>query len=510
MRLRKNVYKRFLVYMFLAFIFILGLTIAGIRISFYHIALIIYLIFFFHCEFEYAVNYSSFVKSMHDIEAFLSTVRHRFYIHGMIDEAVCDATEECCNSKMKDKGRQLYDMLNSENIRYAYDEFSSKENNNYLKLFACLCMTVMEYGDKTINEHSLFLDNLKNLKTEINNSILRVQKARSKFSGMAFVAVLPACFINIIRNWGVGNLPELEVFYESRIGRYIAIGIFAASVISYTMICDIRAEKEYVSGKQHFLIHTIVSAKHLNHFLKSLLQNNPKRNQKNQENLRAAGSDMDVCELLFVRLFIASACFIFCLTFSICTHTDYYKWYQLLISVVISISGYYIPSLILLYKRQILKMSMDEEVLQYHSIIMMLMYVERISAYDILEAIENFAFIFKRTIGECLNDYYSGEKEATITMKEKESCDMFNRVVDNFLICDEIGTAAAFDEISMERNYYCEKRKQEFEIMINKKAILGQIPAFIPLLMAIGLYLIIPFVSESLNMLSGFTENIGL
>lgn len=49
-----------------------------------------------------------------------------------------------------------------------------------------------------------------------------------------------------------------------------------------------------------------------------------------------------------------------------------------------------------------------------------------------------------------------------------------------------------------------EKRKQDNEIFISNKGTLGKIAAYIPMILVIGLYLIVPFILESLSQLSGY------
>lgn len=172
--------------------------------------------------------------------------------------------------------------------------------------------------------------------------------------------------------------------------------------------------------------------------------------------------------------------------------------------------AYEIPVWLMLYRKKVRQMGMEDEVIQFHSIILMLMYMEQMTVDIILEWMERFAILFRASLEECVNDFSSGEEEALEALKEQEPHPGFGRLVDNLLICDRIGIAAAFDEIAVEQNYYQEKRKQENEIYIGNKAIWGKIFAYLPLLVTMGFYLILPFVAESLSQLVSFTTQIDM
>ena len=120
-----------------------------------------------------------------------------------------------------------------------------------------------------------------------------------------------------------------------------------------------------------------------------------------------------------------------------------------------------IPIFLIKYRRHMMQMYMEEEVFQYHSILMMLMYMERISTYELLEAMEGFAIIFKREMKSCLTEYESGQIRALTNMKEKIRCQAMSRLIDNLIMCDEIGVEKALDELTLEMTFYNDRRKQQ-------------------------------------------------
>lgn len=187
----------------------------------------------------------------------------------------------------------------------------------------------------------------------------------------------------------------------------------------------------------------------------------------------------------------------------------YYKWYFLVFAIAGSIIGYFIPLWMLKYQQFILQMSMEDEVIQFQTIILILMHIPRMGVEVILEWMERFAFCFKTSISECIMNYEHGDMDALEKMKNSESFEPFKRLVDNLIAVDRVGVEDAFDEIDAERDYYKEKRKQDNEIITNKKATIGKILAFAPLILTIVLEIVLPFVIMALKQVGDFSNIMG-
>lgn len=186
---------------------------------------------------------------------------------------------------------------------------------------------------------------------------------------------------------------------------------------------------------------------------------------------------------------------------------EYIKWYEFLICIMVSAISYYIPYFMILYKKKVLQMNMEDEVNQFNSIIYMMMYIDHVTVKELLEELETFSLVFKRTLQECINDYNSGDIEALERMKEKESYGPFRRLVDNLIRCDSISIDKAFDEISSDRENYHDRRRQENEISVQKRADIAKPLSWIPVAMILA-YLTLPLMIASLKELEGFSEAI--
>lgn len=181
---------------------------------------------------------------------------------------------------------------------------------------------------------------------------------------------------------------------------------------------------------------------------------------------------------------------------------------MLLISIVASILGFNVPFLIMLYQVSIMKMNMEDEVIQFQTLALILMHVGGITVDVLLEWMDRFAFCFKDSISTCIINLESSVQDQLEKLKESEPFPPFKRFVDNMLAVDNVGIESAFDEIATEREYYQKKREQDNEIIINKKASRGKIIAFIPLIGAIGCHMILPFLMMAMDMMGTMTEAI--
>lgn len=185
---------------------------------------------------------------------------------------------------------------------------------------------------------------------------------------------------------------------------------------------------------------------------------------------------------------------------------EYYHWYELPIGLLVGGLFYHIPLLNLFLIQKLREKNMEEEVIQFHTIILMLMHIDRVTIEIILEWLEYFAVIFKVPLEQLRNEIQNGEMEILEEIKQKVTYQPFIKIIENLQVSDRIGIEKAFDEVEMDRLNYQEKRKMENEMYIQDKASLGKVIAFIPFIITVGLYLILPFVIRGLTTFMGYME----
>ncbi len=187
-------------------------------------------------------------------------------------------------------------------------------------------------------------------------------------------------------------------------------------------------------------------------------------------------------------------------------NSEYLQWFELLLSIVFSLVAYMCPIWLLMFQVKMRQLDMEDEVMQFQTIILMLMKIERINVEIILEWLERYANIFKEPITKCVNNYESGAWEALEELKNDVSYTQFIRIVESLQAAvEKIPIKEAFDELDTERAYYQEKRKESNERLISRKGMIGKVIGFAPMICLFVGYLIIPLVAIGMiSMTSSF------
>ena len=176
-------------------------------------------------------------------------------------------------------------------------------------------------------------------------------------------------------------------------------------------------------------------------------------------------------------------------------NSEYMQWFEVLLAVVFASVGYMAPTLMLRFQVKMRQLEMEDEVMQFQTIILMLMKIERVNVEIILEWLERYSNIFREPITRCVNDYESGAWEALENMKNEVTYLPFIRIVESLQAAvEKIPIKDAFDELETERAYYQEKRKESNERLISKKGRIGKIIGFAPMVVLFVGYLIVPLV----------------
>ena len=139
------------------------------------------------------------------------------------------------------------------------------------------------------------------------------------------------------------------------------------------------------------------------------------------------------------------------------------------------------------------QLEMENEVMQFQTIILMLMKIERVNVEMILEWLERYSNIFRDPISKCVNNYESGPWEALEELKNELAFPQMIRIVESLQAAvEQIPIREAFDELDTERSYYQEKRKESNEILISRKSMIGKVLGFAPMVVLFVGYLILP------------------
>ena len=186
------------------------------------------------------------------------------------------------------------------------------------------------------------------------------------------------------------------------------------------------------------------------------------------------------------------------------------QWFEELLAIGIAIIGYMAPVWLMIFQKKMRQMEMENEVMQFQTIIVMLMKIERVNVEMILEWLERYANIFKEPISRCVNNYEAGAWEALEELKNSVSNQDMIRIVESLQAAvEKIPIREAFDELDADRDYHQEKRKDANDRLISRKGLIGKGIGFAPLICLFVGYLIIPLVVIGLTSMSGAFSQLG-
>ncbi len=184
------------------------------------------------------------------------------------------------------------------------------------------------------------------------------------------------------------------------------------------------------------------------------------------------------------------------------------KWSEELLAIVLALVGYMAPVWMMMFQKKMREMEMESEVMQFQTIILMLMKIERVNVEMILEWLERYANIFKEPIARCVNNYEAGAWEALEELKNSVTNRDMIRIVESLQAAvEKIPIREAFDELDADRDYHQEKRKDANNILISRKGLIGKGVGFAPMVCLFVGYLIIPLVVIGLtSMTDAFSQ----
>lgn len=173
----------------------------------------------------------------------------------------------------------------------------------------------------------------------------------------------------------------------------------------------------------------------------------------------------------------------------------YYKAYMLIISIALTVISFYIPDLLLSYKKKTCQMAREDEVARFRTLIIILMHQPGMTIDTVFEWLERFSHAFKPSITDCILLLKKDEEKALKELREKEmGFAPFRRLCDSFLNADRCGLEVAFHSLEVDRYIDSQKRKEKNHqelVTCNERA---NFLVFIPIFLTIFLYCILPII----------------
>jgi len=191
-------------------------------------------------------------------------------------------------------------------------------------------------------------------------------------------------------------------------------------------------------------------------------------------------------------------------------NSEQMQWFEILLSIAFALIAYMAPVWMMIFLKKMRQMEMENEVMQFQTIILMLMKIERVNVEMILEWLERYANIFKEPISRCVNNYEAGAWEALEELKNSITHEDMIRIVESLQSAvEKIPIREAFDELDSDRDYHKEKRKEANNQLVSRKGLIGKAVGFAPMIGLFVGYLIVPLVIIGMTSIGGTFSQLG-
>ena len=514
---------------------------------------------------------------------FFAEIRHAYHEFNMVEEAIYEVSQND-EVEVSRQAEKIYEVLISDDPETELEKYYDIAPNSFLKEFAGVSYLTKEFGDRKDKDGaSLYLKNLNNITQEMQIEILKRDKLDYVFQSLSMIAAIPILFLDVVKNWAMGQFAFTSQFYNGTLGFITQIGLIILTFLCYMLTRKLKdngsvnVAKNMENPWQAKVYAKKPIKKVVDYFI-------PKDGTKEYRNmvqlLKDSASKLKLKWLYVNRLTSAIVTLIVTLIVAIASHqmaiiyqyteptsdynllgqmtesqekkakqttekdniildeckedlditqdelrvvisksepyggvsdeqldvlteriygklkivqSSYLKWFEVLLSFVACVLGYYGPVWLLMFQKKMRQMEMENEVMQFQTIILMLMKIERVNVEMILEWLERYSNIFREPISKCVNNYESGPWEALEELKNDISFQQLIRIVESLQAAvEQIPIREAFDELDTERAYHQEKRKESNERLISKKSMIGKVVGFAPMVVLFVGYLIVP------------------
>jgi hypothetical protein len=556
-------------------------------------------VIFVGCIYLNNVISNRFIKStdiqlLSNMPEFISDIKHHYHSCDMVDEAIYEASKIARNN-VAVQGKEIYKVITKSNGQMWLDDYYENCPNKFLKILAGFSYLIKEYGDKKVNNVSLYIKNLNYISEEINLEIIKSKQLGYWLKGLAVIAIVPLIFPPLIENWMSSSFPAAKEFFSSSIAFFLKNFIIFLVILCYFFLLQIKKNehKAYTAKqKERTIDYKLLKVKFLSECICLIKPKKGSLRYKNLEFLiQDSGSPLNIDCIYLRKLFAGLVTFIIMISIFATSHfininiilndsaygiknQNYYLMIgklagmesvkqqkinkfdneiisavskfskkineqnfkkvieneikksgykdealnvainrifnkltgtnkevlsilEILLSLLISLILSNIPVWILMFRRSLRKVDMQDEVFQFHTIIILLMHHDNVDVQNILEWMYQFSDIFKGAINRCLNNFQN-PYFALERLKEDVKYKPFSNLIENLqMATDKINIISAFDSLELEREFYKENRKETNKQTVAKKIELGRFIGFIPFYAVIVLYMVVPLVFTS-------------
>ena len=431
---------------------------------------------------------------LRQLSLYLNELRREFYRFNDVEEAFLSAFS-AAGEELKLHLGLIEDALDGDGIP---ERYRAAVPNRFLFIFIAICQCGIKYGDS----ENTFVSNIDELQKNIDSDLLKWDREDFIFSAVFFAIGFSLISMPVMERWAMSQVSDLSTFYNGFRGsmtRVVCIVITTLFILAFEKMQEIRKDgiEPLLSG--------IIEIPLVNKWLKWLFE------KRNMENGRIAKIlDENFPEKSYQQ-FILMRCvyFLGSLIIALCL-IIYWRLSLLLLLPVMPLSFVisHIPYISLVVDGIFYEAELEEEIGQVRLMTISLAGVIGMTVEEILLWTENFTLFLRESVASCIDRLDVDENTALDILRERWKTTSFINVIDDLIASDKIGIKEAFKDLLSRRDYYTAKRRQEQELVVRKKEAIISTFLYLPFMVTVGVYMIIPFLVISIRNLLDVTVNL--
>ena len=170
---------------------------------------------------------------------FFSEIRHAYHEFNMVEEAIYQVSQDD-EMDISRQGEKIYEILISDDPEMELEKYYDIAPNVFLKEFAGISYLTKEFGDRKVNEASLYLKNINNITKEMQLEILKRDKLNYVFQSLSFISIVPILLLEPLKNWSISNFSFTESWYNGKPGMIVQILILVLTIICYVLVRKLK------------------------------------------------------------------------------------------------------------------------------------------------------------------------------------------------------------------------------------------------------------------------------
>ena len=249
------------------------------------------------------------MKLLNQLDTLVSDV-HSNYPDSKIPDEALSSTLDNLPYEIGLHANIVNDMLKASDTDLEVEKYIDMAPNKFLLLFATICATIQEHGDKALkNGRSMFIQNLDYLKTELGNERIRLSKRTLAFAGKTFSVLIPLFCLKPIQIWAESNMPEIAGFYKGSGGIISLAIVMVITYICYEFI-NILKDDHNPEGKSDKLYRDIANLPVCKKYITSWINHNYTKSERTNDKLKSVGDTSGMPVFIVKRFLVAIVMFL--------------------------------------------------------------------------------------------------------------------------------------------------------------------------------------------------------